>query len=448
MAGRLTLFGRLAVTVLLVLAALWLLVLARGYRQQARDTLPEPTPAAVGALAQLAPGLATERWPQLAALLGAGVRLHAEDDAELAAALPGCFRRDSAAEAAYRGALPAGVLLQAWTCSDGGPSRLARWLGAEPTVQRRLRLQLPDSRVLLVDASDTVPGRRGGVPAGFGAGLLATLLALGALVPLYLSLRPLARLAQAVERLDPGGEPVPLPAPSPLAPPELRSLIAAFAALQDRLGLLVKARIALLGGIGHDVRSFATRLRLRVEALPDAEERARAVADIAAMIRLLDDALLTARAGAQELAEELVEPAALLRAEAADRGSACTLTVAPEAETATILADPLALRRILANLCDNAIAYGQIAHLSLQLVGDRVELAVADEGPGIPPDKRALLLEPFTRLEASRSRHTGGAGLGLAVVRSLTEAQHAELILGATPAGGAKVAVRFPRFTS
>ena len=87
-----------------------------------------------------------------------------------------------------------------------------------------------------------------------------------------------------------------------------------------------------------------------------------------------------------------------------------------------VLGDRLALRRIVANIIDNAIKYGRVARLRLQLENPAIVLTVDDEGPGIPADRRQAMLEPFNRLETSRNRATGGAGLGLAVVRSLVEA--------------------------
>ncbi|MEO0681909.1 MAG: ATP-binding protein, partial [Pseudomonadota bacterium] len=105
-----------------------------------------------------------------------------------------------------------------------------------------------------------------------------------------------------------------------------------------------------------------------------------------------------------------------------------------------------ALRRIVANLADNAVRYGRAAHLGLTTEGAEAVLTVDDEGPGIPPERRALLLEPFTRGEGSRARRTGGAGLGLAVVRSLAEAHGGIVHLGDAPGGGARVTVRLPLF--
>src|SRR5262249_49804137 len=143
----------------------------------------------------------------------------------------------------------------------------------------------------------------------------------------------------------------------------------AFNRLQVRLSDLVRSRIAMIGGISHDVRTFLTRLRLRVDRIPDEEERDRAAADIEDMIRLLADAVLASRAGARELAQELVDFAQVVLAEVDDRraaGKPVELLVADApggnggANTArdtgrntTVLGDRLALRRVISNLVDN-----------------------------------------------------------------------------------------------
>jgi signal transduction histidine kinase len=208
----------------------------------------------------------------------------------------------------------------------------------------------------------------------------------------------------------------------------------------------------MLGGISHDVRTFLTRLRLRVERIPDTEERDRAIADIADMLRLLDDALLASRAGAGELAEELVDFGQVVRAEVEDCGAAGQLvdvrTVGSAGADATVLGDRLALRRVVANLVGNALIYGKAAHLSIDTDREFVTLIVDDHGPGIPPDQREAILEPFVRLEDSRNRHTGGAGLGLAVARSLLEAHGGTISIADATSGGARVTVRLPLFVA
>jgi len=304
-------------------------------------------------------------------------------------------------------------------------------------IDLELRVQLATGDTLIVDALSYPVVNLFGVPVGFVAGLTGAVLGLIALFALQREV--------------------------------------AFNKLQVRMSHLVRGRIAMIGGISHDVRTFLTRLRLRVERIPDEGERERSVADIADMIRLLDDALLASRAGAGELAEELVDFGEVVQAEVEDRRAAGKLvdvrvagvvadraTVDAAADCAdpgaadrataalntTVLGDRLALRRVVANLVDNALIYGKAAHLSVNAESGFVTLLVDDEGPGIPPDQREQILEPFVRLEDSRNRRTGGAGLGLAVARSLVEAHEGMIAIADAPGGGARVVVRLPLFVA
>jgi signal transduction histidine kinase len=276
-----------------------------------------------------------------------------------------------------------------------------------------IRVLLSTNETLVVDALSYPVANFFGVPVGFVAGLTGAVLGLIALFALQREI--------------------------------------AFNRLQARISHLVRGRIAMIGGISHDVRTFLTRLRLRVDRIPDEQERDRAVADIADMIRLLDDALLASRAGSGELNEELIDFAQIVSAEVDDRRAvgkpvdlANSATLNP-----TILGDRLALRRVIANLVDNALFYGKVAHLAIEADSEFVTLNVDDEGPGIPPDQREQILEPFVRLENSRNRRTGGAGLGLAVARSLVEAHSGKISISDAPGSkGARLTVQLPLFVA
>jgi signal transduction histidine kinase len=317
-----------------------------------------------------------------------------------------------------------------------------------PTVDVRVGLRTGDT--LVIEVGNALLLGPLGLPVGFGAGIFGTLIALLALLVMHRETKPLARLAEAVDRVDLSLDPVALPEARRSAP-EIRSLIDAFNRLQGRLGQLLRSRMAMLGGISHDVRTYATRLRLRAEKISDEAERDRAIADINDMILLLDDALLASRAGAGELAEEMVEIDDIIRAEVADRrsgGARIDYQGDHWKQVPIILGDRLALRRVVANLADNAIKYGGSAHLRSMIVDKDFLLTVDDDGAGIPPEHRQAMLEPFSRLETSRSRGTGGAGLGLAIARGLTEAHGGALSIQQAPSGGARISVRLPLFQS
>lgn len=287
-----------------------------------------------------------------------------------------------------------------------------------------------------------------GLPAGLGAGLVGTLFALAAFIFLHREIRPLTKLAAAVDRMDPSGEPVQL-TNIPSSTPETVALVKAFERLQNRLQSMISSRFALISGVQHDVRSFATRLRLRIDHITDSTEREKAIRDIADMIDLLDNALLTARAGVGALDEELLDLVALVEQEIVDleaSGWNVALSSLPQGRELLVLADRLAVRRILANLVDNAVKYGQVANVALEERQGMAILSVRDRGPGIAEDQVTLLLEPFVRSEPSRARKTGGAGLGLAVVRSLAEAQRGAVSVRNHAQGGVISELSLPLF--
>lgn len=311
------------------------------------------------------------------------------------------------------------------------------------------QVALTDGHVLLAEARTPFIVTFYGLPAGMGAGLVGTLFAAIAFFLLHREIQPLTRLAAAVDAIDPSGDPVPLPAIRATTP-EIRALMRAFERLQSRLRIMTRSRMALIGGIQHDVRSFATRLRLRLERLPDAAERERATADITDMIDLLDNALLTSRAGVGALEEEMLDLAEFLRGEVADfrrAGQPVVLEPFASGREAWMIGDRLALRRVIGNIVDNALKYGRSAHVSLMVDSRTLHVLIADEGPGFSVRDGELLLEPFVRAEPSRARATGGAGLGLAVARTLIEAQGGSIRLGNGQQGGL-VELVLPRFTS
>lgn len=167
------------------------------------------------------------------------------------------------------------------------------------------------------------------------------------------------------------------------------------------------------------------------------------------MKRLLDDSLLAIEAGAPARAEELVDVAPILEREADDRrraGAAVSLAVSPAAREAQVLGDALALRRLIANLTDSALAYGREARIAAEVRGDDLVIVVDDDGPGIDPQQRELVFEPFVRLEESRSRSTGGAGLRLAIARNAAESHGGRVTLETAPTDGTRAVVTLPMF--
>src|SRR5690606_4055626 len=110
---------------------------------------------------------------------------------------------------------------------------------------------------------------------------------------------------------------------------------------------------------------------------------------------------------------------------------------------AVLMLRPLAMHRLFSNLVDNAVMYGQTARVRVKQVGQDVEVRIRDSGPGLAVDEREAGFDPFVRLETSRSRQTGGAGLGLTIARALAEKDGAALHLRNHPQGGLEAIVRW-----
>jgi len=233
--------------------------------------------------------------------------------------------------------------------------------------------------------------------------------------------RPLAALTRRVEnfaqtraiegQLEPSG------------PEDMRRLIVAHNAMESRIAAMLDEKDVMLGAIGHDLKTPLAALRVRIETVEDPAERAKMAATIEDITRSLDDILTLARVGRPGEPLERTDLGALLASvveEYEDRGEPVVLEDGPR------LAAPLRqtwLRRALRNLVDNAVRYGDRARVSLERDGAEAVIRVEDDGPGIPQDEIAAMLEPFARGDASRNRVTGGAGLGLTLARAIAE-QH------------------------
>ena len=259
------------------------------------------------------------------------------------------------------------------------------------------------------------------------ATLLLYLIVLGATTWLALRLaRPLRELTRAAERF--GGREQPAHVAS-RGPADLRRAIEAFNAMNVRLLSLIDEKDRMLGAIGHDLRTPLASLRIRIETMEPKDEREAAIAKINETTALLEDILVLARSGRAREEAKPTDIAALVELLVDDEralGRDVTLAAANRV-VAPVLARPL--RRAIANLIDNAVAYGERARVEIVAMAGAVEIRIADDGPGVPADETERVLQPFYRLEGSRSRETGGSGLGLAIARDVAESHGGRLEL-------------------
>ena len=254
--------------------------------------------------------------------------------------------------------------------------------------------------------------------------------------------RPLGELAQAADALGRGEI---LPPLEPTGPSEIRRTTAAFNTMQDRLHRFVADRTRMLAAISHDLRTPLTSLRLRAEFIKDDDEnREKILAILSEMERITEAALAFARDEQASEETEDTEIASLCRS-VADELVDLGMDVSVAAADPVVLAcHPVALKRAIRNVVENAAHYGERARLTISRLPDRIEIRVEDDGPGIPEDEFDTVFEPFTRLETSRSAETGGVGLGLAIARNIMRAHGGDIRLENLPSRGLGVTMSLP----
>lgn len=254
--------------------------------------------------------------------------------------------------------------------------------------------------------------------------------------------RPLATLADAASGLASNLDRPPLPETGPV---EVARAAQAFNAMQRALKALLETRAETLAAVSHDLRLPLTRVRLRLEQVPDAEVKRSIEADLDAMESMIAGTLEFLRAGASGERAIRLNINALVES-AADDVEALGARVRIRGGAAPIEGRPEALRRCLANLLENARRYGGgDIEVDITDTPADVRIRIQDRGPGIPASERERVFEPYVRLDPSRAKHTGGAGLGLAIARAVARAQGGDVTLSERPAGGLCAELRLPR---
>ena len=254
--------------------------------------------------------------------------------------------------------------------------------------------------------------------------------------------RPLAVLADAAGQL---GRDIRRPPLAETGPLEVRQAARAFNTMQERLIRYIEDRNRILAAVSHDLKTPITRLRLRTELLDDSPLREKFLADLDEMQRMTQAALDFLRGGEDSEPIAPMDINALLESlqeDAEEVGHEVDITgVARQ----PLHCRPLALKRCLTNLVDNAVKYGQCVEITVADSPERLTLIVRDHGPGIPAPELEKVFEPFYRLEGSRSRDTGGSGLGLGIARNIARAHGGELTLRNHPEGGLEAVLELPR---
>jgi two-component system, OmpR family, sensor kinase len=213
--------------------------------------------------------------------------------------------------------------------------------------------------------------------------------------------------------------------------------------MQARLAAYVNDRTELVAAIAHDLRTPLTRLAFRIESL-DGPEKAAMAADVQEMEQMVAATMGFARAAQERDAHQRLELGSLVERVAEDMRLTGRRVSADALDAVVIDGDPLSLRRLFTNLFDNGEKFGGSAHARIYREGASAIVDIEDAGPGLTPGSETRVFEPFFRLEPSRSRETGGIGLGLAVVRSIARAHGGDVTLANRPQGGLRARVTLP----
>ncbi len=281
-----------------------------------------------------------------------------------------------------------------------------------------------------------------GLPFLISLVLSAVAVALVAVVAARRLSGPLRDLARAADQAGRGEAVESL---SERGPDEIRRSVRAFNRMHERLNRFVRDRTAMLAAISHDLRTPITSLRLRAEFVEDQDARAKIIDTLDEMQEMTEATLAFVREDASPEDTRSVDITALVDSVVADLAELGHSVTFSEGPRVVLACRPMALRRALRNLIENAATHGQRASVSLSDRGHEVLIEIEDQGPGIAESDLQRVFEPFIRLDPSRSKESGGIGLGLAIARSIVRNHGGDIELENRSEGGLRVRVRLPR---
>ncbi|RDH42847.1 ATP-binding protein [Zooshikella ganghwensis] len=253
---------------------------------------------------------------------------------------------------------------------------------------------------------------------------------------------PLRLLSEYAHRFGRGESLPPLP---PQGTIELQETIKAFNEMYTRIQRFTNDRTQLLAALSHDLRTPITSLALRLEFLPDCEDKDRMLLTLKEMQHMVETTLTHVRVLADTEQFQSVDLASLISSVAIDLIDLGMPIKMHLNKSITAKCKPIALRRAVRNLLENAVRYGQQAHVSLFETEHSIKISVKDQGPGIPQEKLNEVLKPFFRLESSRNSNSGGIGLGLTITKDIIQNHGGQLILNNLSPRGLEVVIKLPK---
>ncbi|MEM8572751.1 MAG: ATP-binding protein [Pseudomonadota bacterium] len=227
-------------------------------------------------------------------------------------------------------------------------------------------------------------------------------------------------------------------------PVEFHEAVRALNDSRRRVEDLLDQKNVMLGAISHEIRTPLTALRLGIEGIACPASRERAIATVEEITHLLDEILELARDGTWGNDLERYDLTAILADVVADERERGRDVLLIEGGRLVARIRPASIRRLLHNIIGNAALYAGSARVSAARIGDMIRIVVEDDGPGVPEDALNAILLPFQRGENSRSRSTGGAGLGLAIARGIARAHGGDISLANRAPHGLRAEVHLP----
>jgi two-component system osmolarity sensor histidine kinase EnvZ len=259
-------------------------------------------------------------------------------------------------------------------------------------------------------------------------------------------IRPIERLADVAEAYGKGRDVVDF---RPSGATEVRRASLAFLEMKERISRFVQQRTEMLAGVSHDLRTPLTRMKLELAMMKEDASILALKGDLEEMEHMLEEYLAFARGQAGEGAIEtdlghlLRDTTANAQRKADAKSPAKTITV----NVPTVLSlevRPNAVRRCVTNLIENAVRHGSVIEVNATEGASSIDIAVEDNGPGIPEERREEAFRPFHRLDSGRSLVTGGAGLGLAIARDIARGHGGDILLETSHLGGLRAVLRLP----
>lgn len=255
-------------------------------------------------------------------------------------------------------------------------------------------------------------------------------------------IRPITKLAHVMGSYGRGRD---TPGFRPQGAAEVRRAGRAFQQMRRRLDRQISARMEMLAGISHDLRTPLTRMKLQLEMLGEKEAAQDLRRDVSDMEHMIEEYLDFVRGEGQEAPQRMQMKECIEDIIARYKSHNQPVPVEYNGhEALEVDVRPHVFRRALMNVIDNAFRYGKNPQICIQKKRQYVEICVDDEGTGIPREKRVAVFKPFTRLDSSRNAGTGGVGLGLTITRDIIHGHGGEVLLQDAPTGGLRVVIRLP----